>query len=89
MDLRLEMNRRYHLGVGIVVAFIGTFICAILVALTTEMKMCQTDTYNEGISPLWWNYRRWNWSELFITLLGGLIGQAFQILIIHILWLLV
>lgn len=83
MNWITESNRQYHLFIGIASALIGTVIGAILVAAAMEGKDCQSDPWNEGIVPWKWNWRKWDWLDFLATIVGGLVGQGLQLIIVH------
>lgn len=66
----LESNREKHLIGGFFLGLFLTFLCALGCAGGMEFKDRQ------------WG-GRWDWLDFIATCLGGLIGQALQILIIY------
>lgn len=77
-----ESNRLYHLAIGFVAALFGTLIGAIEVACAMEGKDCHHDKINAGLPPWKWHFRSWDWLDFSATVLGGVVGQAVQLLII-------
>lgn len=77
-----ESNRIYHLLIGFLSALFGTIIGAIEVACAMEGKDCQADRDNRGLPPWKWSYKNWDWLDWTATVLGGVLGQALQLLII-------
>ena len=80
-----KSNRIYHLLIGIIAAFFGTIIGAAEVACAMEGKDCQYDKDNAGKKPWNWDFKCWDWLDWTATMIGGVIGQAFQILLIYLL----
>lgn len=64
-----ESNRNRHLLYAIPAAFIGTILFATGLAVGMEFKDKQ------------WG-GKWDWLDLIATLIGGIIGQILQILLI-------
>lgn len=64
-----ESNRDKHFLYAIPIGFIFTILCVLGVASGMEYK----DKLKGGI---------WDWNDWLATILGGLIGQLFQILLI-------
>lgn len=77
-----ESNRIYHFWIGLLSALFGTIIGTLEVAVAMEGKDCQADKINQNLPPWKWNYMAWDWKDFAATLLGGIIGQALQIIII-------
>lgn len=69
----LESNRPKHLVGGFILGLLLTFLCALGCAGGMEFKDRQ------------WG-GKWDWLDFAATLLGGLLGQAVQVLII---WLII
>ncbi|WQJ52006.1 MAG: hypothetical protein [Hatfieldvirus porci] len=65
-----ESNRQKHLVYGIPVAFLGTILMNIGCAFGMEFK-----DYMYG--------NKFDWLDLLATVIGGVIGQALQILVIY------
>lgn len=65
-----ESNRWKHLIGGAVLAFIATILCSIGAAGGMEFKDKQ------------WG-GQWDWLDFIATILGGVVGQALQLLIIY------
>jgi len=64
-----ESNRDKHFLYAIPIGFIFTILCVLGVASGMEYK----DKLKGGI---------WDWKDWLATILGGLVGQLFQILLI-------
>lgn len=69
----LESNRPKHFVGGFIIGLLLTYICALGCAGGMEFKDRQ------------WG-GKWDWLDFAATLLGGLLGQAIQLLII---WLII
>lgn len=64
-----ESNRQYHFLYAIPIALVLTILCAIGVASGMEFKDKQ--------------YRnKWDWLDWLATVLGGLVGQIIQLIIL-------
>lgn len=66
-----ESNRQYHFLYAIPIGLIGTILMVIGVAFGLEFK-----DYKYG--------NKFDWLDLLATLLGGLVGQLLQLIIIFI-----
>ena len=64
-----ESNRQYHFLYGIPIGLIFTILCVLGVASGLEFKDKQYGN-------------RWDWLDWSATMLGGLIGQIIQIIVI-------
>lgn len=64
-----ESNRQKHLLYAIPAAFIGTILFAAGLGIGMELK-----------DKLWGG--KWDWLDLIATILGGIIGQILQVLLI-------
>lgn len=64
-----ESNRQKHLLYAIPVGFLFTILCVLGIASGLEFKDMQ------------WG-GKWDWLDWLATIIGGLIGQILQILII-------
>lgn len=64
-----ESNRQYHFLYAIPVALVLTILCAIGVASGMEFKDKQYGN-------------KWDWLDWFATVLGGLVGQIIQLVIV-------
>lgn len=73
MSLFGDKTRWYHFGYAIPIGFVFTILCVLGVASGMEFKDKQ------------WG-GRWDWSDWLCTMLGGLIGQIVQLLIIWAIW---
>ena len=67
-----ESNRSKHLWYAIPIGFIFTILCVLGVASGMEFKDKQAGNI-------------WDWKDFWFTMLGGLIGQILQIILILIL----
>lgn len=83
MNWLKKSNRPYHLLIGFLSALFGTIIGAVEVACALEGKDCQHDPINNGKKPWQWNFQSWDWLDFLATVLGGIVGQALQVLIIY------
>ena len=64
-----ESNRNKHFYYSIVCGFVGTFLFALGVAMGMEFK----DHQHGG---------KWDWLDMAASVLGGLAGQALQVLVL-------
>lgn len=64
-----ESNRNKHFYYSIVCSFVGTFLFAFGVAMGMEFK----DHQHGG---------KWDWLDMAASALGGLVGQALQVLVL-------
>lgn len=69
----LESNRQKHFLYAIPCAIILTILFVLGLAVGMEFK-----------DKLYGN--KWDWLDLLATILGGMVGQVIQILIIYIIW---
>lgn len=69
MKWLLNSNRLKHLLYAIPIGFIFTILCVLGVATSLEYK----DVLYGG---------KWDWIDWLLTIVGGIIGQAIQLLII-------
>ena len=69
----LKSNRQKHFLYAIPIGFILTILCVIGIASGLEFK----DTQYGG---------KWDWLDWLATILGGIVGQALQILLIFEIW---
>lgn len=69
MKWLLESNRLKHLLYAIPIGLILTILCVLGVATSLEYK----DILYGG---------KWDWIDWLLTITGGIIGQAIQVLII-------
>ncbi|MCX4337305.1 MAG: hypothetical protein OSJ42_09740 [Bacteroidales bacterium] len=68
-----ESNRQKHFKYGILCGFVGTFLFALGVAMGLEYK-----DYAYG--------NKWDWLDIAATLLGGLVGQLLQVLLLFLIY---
>lgn len=81
-----ESNRTYHVLIGFVAAIFGTIIGAIEVGLAMEGKDCQGDPMNQSVPFRRWTWRRWDWLDFLATVMGGVVGQIVQLVIMWVVW---
>ena len=65
-----QNNRHKHLFYAIPIGFFFTLICVVGVASGLEYK-----------DKLYGN--RWDWLDWVATIIGGIIGQSLQLLVLH------
>jgi hypothetical protein len=68
-----ESNRLKHLIFAIPIGFIFTILCVLGVASGMEFKDRQ------------WG-GKWDWMDWTATMIGGFVGQAFQVLLIYLIY---
>lgn len=68
-----ESNRQKHFKSAILCGFVGTFLFALGVAMGLEYK-----DYAYG--------NKWDWLDIAATLLGGLVGQLLQVLLLFLIY---
>ena len=68
-----ESNRQWHFLLAIPLGFLLTILCVLGCASGMEFKGRQ------------WG-GRWDWLDWLATMLGGLVGQAFQGLVIYLIY---
>lgn len=71
-----ESNRDKHFTYAIPAAFFGTILFVIGLGVGMEFKDQQYGN-------------KWDWLDLLATILGGLIGQIFQLVFIYLLLLMI
>ena len=69
----LESNRMKHLVFAIPIGFVFTILCVLGVASGMEFK----DRMHGG---------KWDWLDWLATMVGGLIGQAGQLLLVWLIY---
>ncbi len=69
-----KSNRQKHFKYAVLCGFVGTFLFALGVGMGMEYK---DHVYGN----------KWDWLDLVATALGGLLGQAIQILVLFLIWL--
>ena len=74
MKLFTDITRWRHFGYAIPIGLVFTILCVLGVASALEFKDKQ------------WG-GRWDWKDWWCTMLGGMCGQAVQVLMIYLLWL--
>jgi hypothetical protein len=67
-------NHLYHLIIGIYAGLSSTILGAINVASALEGKDLQ---YNN------WNLKSWDWIDWTWTVIGGILGQIIQLIILY------
>lgn len=70
MSIFTESNRWKHFAYAIPVAMVFTFLCALGCAAGMEFK-----------DKEWGG--QWDWLDFAFTLLGGLVGQGIQALVLY------
>ena len=79
----IESNRWKHFVLAIPEGLLLTVLFAAGCGTGMEVKDCHYDPQNAGKPIYKWTFRRWDWLDWICTFLGGLVGQAIQILIIY------
>jgi hypothetical protein len=82
-----ESNRSLHLIGGFILAIFLTMLCSFGASVGLETKDCQNDNTNAGKMPWKWSYKNWDWLDIAATMIGGVVGQAVQSLIIYLIFL--
>ena len=77
-----ESNRLKHLIFAIPIGFIFTILCVLGVASGMEFKDVAYDKANSGKSILNWSWKHWDWLDWVATIIGGVIGQALQAILV-------
>ena len=83
MSWIMESNRQWHFLGAAALSTLFTFFCGLGVAIGMEFKDVQYN--NPGSNP--WNYKNWSswdWLDFLATVLGALVGQIIQLLLIWI-----
>lgn len=81
-----KSNRLKHLIFAIPIAFIFTILCVLGVASGMEFKDVAYDKNNSKKSIFDWSWSHWDWLDWTATMIGGLIGQAAQVLLIYLIY---
>lgn len=81
-----KSNRLKHLIFAIPIGFVFTIICVLGVASGMEFKDVAYDKANSGKSILNWSWAHWDWLDWLATMIGGIIGQVGQAILI---WLII
>ena len=77
-----ESNRWKHMIGGFALSVLFTFFCALGAGIGMEVKDCQY--YNgDARRMIDWDWCCFDWLDLSATCIGGIIGQAVQLLIIY------
>ena len=79
-------NRTKHLIFAIPVGFVFTILCVLGVASGMEFKDVCYDKNNKGKSILNYTWENWDWLDWLATMIGGIIGQAFQVLLVYLIY---
>lgn len=80
-----ESNRWKHMVGGFALSVVFTFFCALGSAIGMEFKDCHY--YNGDAQRIVdWDWRCWDWLDFLATCIGGIIGQAVQLLIIYLIF---
>ena len=75
-----ESNRHLHLLLAIPFGLALTILCVIGLATGMEFKDVH---YHNGNKPIReWSWKSWDWLDWIATLIGGVIGQVAQVLLI-------
>ena len=82
MKLLKESNRRKHLVGVMVVSMFGTLLMGIGCIAGMEFKDVHHSYGNDGKPLREWNWSAWDWLDCAAGLLGGLIGQGIQLMVI-------
>ena len=86
MSILTESNRWKHLVLGIPEGFLLTILFAMGCATGMEVKDCHYDHSNTNKPIYKWTFRNWDWWDWTFTVIGGLIGQALQILVVYLIF---
>ena len=77
-----ESNRWKHLVGVMVVSMFGTLLMGIGCIAGMEFKDVHHRYGNDGKPLREWNWSAWDWLDCAAGLLGGLIGQGIQLMVI-------
>lgn len=77
-----ESNRWKHLVGVMVVSMFGTLLMGIGCIAGMELKDVHHSYGNDGKPLREWNWSAWDWLDCAAGLLGGLIGQGIQLMVI-------
>lgn len=77
-----ESNRWKHLVGVMVVSMVGTLLMGIGCIAGMEFKDCHHSYGNAGKPLREWDWSAWDWLDCAAGLLGGIIGQDIQLMII-------
>lgn len=75
-----ESNRRKHYVGILIVSMFGTILMGIGCIGGMEFKDVHHDNGDKPIRE--WNWKAWDWLDIAAGLLGGLTGQALQLMIV-------
>lgn len=78
-----ESNRMKHFLLSVPAGFLLTILCVLGLASGMEFKDVHHANGNKPMRE--WSWDAWDWLDWLATMLGGLVGQAAQALVI---WLL-
>lgn len=82
-----ESNRKKHFILAIPFGFLFTILCVIGLATGMEFKDCH---FNNGNKPLKdWDWSSFNWLDFLATILGGVVGQLLQLILLFLILLMV
>ncbi len=82
----LESNHLIHLLGGLVVGLMCGLPASVCVAAAFEIKDCHHDNGNAS-RPIWeWNWRCFDWSDFWFTVIGGIFGAAAHVLLLYLIF---
>lgn len=85
MKWLLESNRWKHLVGVLILSLFGTILMGI--GCIGGMEFKDVHHYNGDHIPIkYWDWSPWDWLDVAAGMIGGIIGQAIQILIIYLIW---
>lgn len=81
-----ESNRQWHFLGALGLSLLFTFFCGLGAAIGMEFKDVQHQ--NPGLKPCQYDdWTSWDWLDFLATVLGSLVGQIIQAVLIWILFL--
>lgn len=75
-----ESNRDKHLLLAIPAGFLFTIL--FVAGLASGMEFKDEAKYSDKYPINEWKWEHWDWLDWFATMLGGLIGQILQIILL-------
>lgn len=81
-----ESNRMKHLIFAIPIGFVFTILCVLGVASGMEFKDVAYDKANSSKSILNWSWKHWDWLDWTATMLGGIVGQIGQVILLYLIF---